>query len=227
MLNKHLLLFGDSMVGAGYWNLGAGAGRPWGKVHTNMKGIVEPTLGSDGYPRINLNNAREKLPDRSDVSADSSGKKMDVAYLQWAEQYTGAGTVGDIYAARGLSPGILSNAGFSLDPEEEITMDPREAARYAPYIINALQSERRWIEDYGYNHNTEEVERGLMAYFNGPGSVDQKVQSYWFTAEVRDGQLWGVAECKIRGDLTPLELQYLINNISGQEIGRASCRERV
>ncbi len=114
---KHLLLFGDSMVGAGYWNLGAGAGRPWGKVHTNMKGIVEPTLGSDGYPRINLNNAREKLPDRSDVSADSSGKKMDVAYLQWAEQYTGAGTVGDIYAARGLSPGILSNAGFSLDAD--------------------------------------------------------------------------------------------------------------
>lgn len=102
------------------------------------------------------------------------------------------------------------------DPEEEITMDPREAARYAPYIINALQSERRWIENYGYEHKTEEAERGMMAYFNGPDSVNQKVQSYWFTAEVRDGQLWGVAECKIRGDLTPLELQYLINNISGQ-----------
>ena len=102
------------------------------------------------------------------------------------------------------------------DPEEDITIDPHEAARYAPYIINALQSERRWIEDYGYNHNTEEVERGLMAYFNGPGSVDQKVQSYWFTAEVRDGRLWGVAECSVRGELAPLELQYLINNIGGQ-----------
>ena len=98
------------------------------------------------------------------------------------------------------------------DPEEEITMDPREAARYAPYIINALQSERRWLE----NEGPEEAGRGLMAYFDGPDSVDQKVQSYWFTAEVRDGQLWGVAECKIRGDLTPLELQHLINNISGQ-----------
>ena len=51
------------------------------------------------------------------------------------------------------------------DPEEEITMDPREAARYAPYIINALQSERRWIENYGYEHKTEEAERGMMAYF--------------------------------------------------------------
>ena len=102
------------------------------------------------------------------------------------------------------------------DPEEDITIDPHEAARYAPYIINALQSERRWIEDYGYNHNTEEVERGLMAYFNGPRSVDQKVQSYWFTAEVRDGRLWGVAECSVRGELAPLELQYLINNIGGQ-----------
>ncbi len=98
------------------------------------------------------------------------------------------------------------------DLEQDITMDPREAAEYAPQIINALQSERRWLE----NEGPEAAERGLMAYFDGPDSVDQKVQSCFFNAEVRDGQLWGVAECKIRGELTPLELQCLINEIGGQ-----------
>ena len=98
------------------------------------------------------------------------------------------------------------------DPEQDITMDSREAAQYAPQIINALQSERRWLE----NEGPEEAERGLMAHFDGPDSVDQKVQSYWFTAEVRDGQLWGVAECKVRGELTPLELKCLTDDIGGQ-----------
>ena len=91
-------------------------------------------------------------------------------------------------------------------------MDSREAAQYAPQIITALQSERRWLE----NEGPEEAERGLMAYFDGPDSVDQKVQSCFFTAEVRDGQLWGVAECKVRGELTPLELKCLTDDIGGQ-----------
>ena len=98
------------------------------------------------------------------------------------------------------------------DSEQDITMDSREAAQYAPQIINALQSERRWLE----NEGPEEAERGLMAYFDGPDSVDQKVQSCFFTAEVRDGQLWGVAECKVRGELTPLELKCLTDEIGGQ-----------
>jgi RHS repeat-associated protein len=57
------------------------------------------------------------------------------------------------------------------DPEQDITMDPREAAEYAPQIINALQSEGRWPE----NESPETAERGLMAYFDGPDSVEQKV----------------------------------------------------
>ena len=96
--------------------------------------------------------------------------------------------------------------------EIDITMDSREAAQYAPQIINALNSERRWLE----NRGPEAAERGLMACFSGPDSVDRKVQSYYFTAEVRDGQLWGVAECKVRGALTPLELAALTDEIGGQ-----------
>ena len=104
-------------------------------------------------------------------------------------------------------------AGYFEDGyESEITMGPREAAEYAPQIIAALQSERRWLENKG----PEAAERGLMAYFDGPDSVDQKVQSYYFTAEVRDGCLWGVAECKVRGSLTPVELEHLIDHVDGQ-----------
>ncbi len=113
-----LLLFGDSMVGAGYWNLGSGAGRPWGKAHTNMKGIVEPVLGGDGYPRINLANARRPLPDAT--GTPSSGV-TDVAFLHWAENYTGAGTAGDVNAARALSPGVLANAGFTANADGTVT----------------------------------------------------------------------------------------------------------
>lgn len=67
--------------------------------------------------------------------------------------------------------------------EKDITMNPRGAAEYAPQIIAALQKERTWLERQG----PEEAERGLMAYFDGPESVKQKVQSCHFTAEVRDG----------------------------------------
>ena len=60
-INKnHLLLFGDSMVGAGYWNIGAGAGRDWAKKYTNMKGIVESVL-AEGYPKIDNTNRQKPL----------------------------------------------------------------------------------------------------------------------------------------------------------------------
>ena len=96
--------------------------------------------------------------------------------------------------------------------EQEVTLDSREIVEYAPQIISALQSECRWLEDEG----PEAAERGLMVYFDGPDSVEQKVQSYFFNAEVREGRLWGVAECKVRGELTPLELQHLTDDIGGQ-----------
>lgn len=55
-----------------------------------------------------------------------------------------------------------------------------------------------------------------MAYFRGPDSVDRKVRSCHFTAEVRDGRLWGVAVCRVRGDLTPEETEALMDSVAGQ-----------
>ena len=46
--------------------------------------------------------------------------------------------------------------------------------------------------------------------------MDRKVQCYRFKAEVRDGQLWGVAECQVRGELTADELEKLKDDIAGQ-----------
>ena len=96
--------------------------------------------------------------------------------------------------------------------DEEYTMGASEAVGCAPQIINALRSEHRWLENAG----PEEMERGLMAYYDELDGVERKVQSYWLTAEVRDGRLWGVAECRVRGELTPDELQALKDDVEGQ-----------
>lgn len=95
------------------------------------------------------------------------------------------------------------------DPAIDIIMDSREAAEYASQIIAALEMERG-------TDNPEEAERGLMAYYGKEDGVDQKVKSYHFTAEVRDGRLWGVAECKVQGQLTPEELDLLMEDVTGQ-----------
>ncbi|MEA4816319.1 MAG: DUF4314 domain-containing protein [Lachnospiraceae bacterium] len=62
----------------------------------------------------------------------------------------------------------------------------------------------------------EEAERGLMKYYHGNDSVNQKVQSYFFTVEQVDDKLMGVAECRIKGELTVEELERLKDEISGQ-----------
>ena len=62
----------------------------------------------------------------------------------------------------------------------------------------------------------EETERGLMYWYGKADSINTKVHSAVFTVEERDRQLWGVAECRVAGELSAAELDTLKKYITGQ-----------
>ncbi|MCH5260852.1 MAG: DUF4314 domain-containing protein, partial [Lachnospiraceae bacterium] len=70
----------------------------------------------------------------------------------------------------------------------------------------------------------EEEERGIMLWYNENDAVDDKVRSVVFELEERGGRLWGVAECKVQGELTAGELDTLKEYVTGQAAdGNVEC----
>ena len=71
----------------------------------------------------------------------------------------------------------------------------------------------RFIEQFA---EPEEENRGLMVYFNGTASIDEKVVSAFPMVEEKDGVLMGVLCCRIAADLTEEELEEFRSWWEGQ-----------
>lgn len=92
------------------------------------------------------------------------------------------------------------------DYDESVEIPAQYATEYAGLIRTAILKERQFCSG----------ERGMMEYYGKSDNVSFKVKSYNFDVEVRDGALWGVAECEVYGELTDSELELLKDNITGQ-----------
>ena len=93
-----------------------------------------------------------------------------------------------------------------MNYDESESLDGRELRQYEGVIAAALRRERM----------PEEEERGIMHWYHEADAVDDKVHSVVFELEERGGRLWGVAECKVRGELTAEELATLKEYVTGQ-----------
>ena len=96
--------------------------------------------------------------------------------------------------------------GWGGTEDEPTELSNYDAVRYVDSINAALRRENL----------PAEAERGLMHYYGKNDEVDRKVRKVSFAAEVRDQKLWGVAECQVAGELTPVELTELKEFVSGQ-----------
>ena len=118
--------------------------------------------------------------------------------------------------------------------EDHIQNHLQEMKFYCPLEITRIEDDRG-VEDYGiipsdeaiaYKNSingfisgftmSEEKERGLMHWYNGDGSVDQKVRSAFMSVEERDEELVGVITTQIYGQLTHDELEEFREYCSGQ-----------
>ena len=91
-------------------------------------------------------------------------------------------------------------------PEEPELLSGRDLLPYEDNIRSALVKYRM----------PEELTRGLMNWYNKTDTVNNKVRSVTFGAELRGEQLWGVAECQLWHELSAAELTTLKEFITGQ-----------
>lgn len=105
-----------------------------------------------------------------------------------------------------LSADLYQRSDYGDLENDSTPLNSRDLVGFEDRVLAAMAKYR----------SPEESERGVMHWYHEQDGVDDKVRSAVFTAEVRDGRLWGVAECRVVGTLTPEELDALKEYIAGQ-----------
>lgn len=140
----HLILFGDMMAGSGYWNIGSGAGRAWGKTNTNIKGIVERTLGTDGYPVISLDHGAKTLGEYDYAGYQqnrpaSVNESLPAQWWLWGVRYAASRITmtAAMEDAPALSDEVLEKAGYQRAADG--SLEAKEGENPSPslsYLFN-------------------------------------------------------------------------------------------
>ena len=127
---------------------------------------------------------------------------------------------------------IIGEDSFSVLPPEPTTLklympltaDLYERNEYGDFDDSSTLLEGRELRGYQdqitaalvKNRMPEESVRGIMHWYHKPDSINTKVHSAVFTVDSRGGELWGVAECRVAGELSDTEMDTLKEFITGQ-----------
>ena len=105
-----------------------------------------------------------------------------------------------------------------------LTADLYERNEYGEFDDSSTLLEGRELRGYQdqitaalvKNRMPEEAERGIMHWYHKPDSINTKVHSAVFMVDSRGGELWGIAECRVAGELSDTEMDTLKEFITGQ-----------
>ena len=122
------------------------------------------------------------------------------------------------------TPQKVKNANLRKLTDMPLTADLYERNEYGDLDDSSTLLEGSELRDYQdqitaalvKNRMPEETERGIMHWYDKADSVNRKIHSAVFAVEVRDRQLWGVAECRVAGELLDAEMDTLKEFITGQ-----------
>ena len=173
---------------------------------------VKAYLDIDVFADVMLRDIRFKVPYIGELICDTDCPTVE-DYNDFAE------ALEDIWQQDGA---LLTYAAV-LDAEKPETL------HRAMELLRNLDNYQRVVDGHALqdyqdqimaelvkNRMPEETERGLMHWYHEADSVNTKVHSAVFTVEERDRKLWGVAECRIAGELSTAELDTLKEYIAGQ-----------